>query len=299
MAKVKVSSRIVKSGTSRWFSEAVIPFRHPGTIQLSLRIERLVHHERTAFQDILIFDHAVFGRVLVLDGIVQLTQADEFIYHEMLVHPVFLSHPHPRDVLIIGSGDGGGLREALRHPVREVCLVDIDRRVIELSQEHLGFASAGAFRSRKARVLVQDGRTFIRDCAGRFDVVIVDSTDPVGSSTPLYSEGFYRDVFRALKDEGMLVAQVGTFLDFADIIRTTYRKLARLFPSVQTYRFSIPSYLCGDYCFIAASKAIDLGAPEFEAIERRFGALDRTKRFRYYSPAVHRAACTLPHIWRL
>jgi spermidine synthase len=299
MAKFKVSSRIVRSGRSRWFSEAAIPFRHPGTIRLSLRIERLVHRERSAFQDILIFDHAVFGRVLVLDGIVQLTQADEFIYHEMLVHPVLLSHPDPRDILIIGSGDGGALREVLRHPVREVCLVDIDRRVIELSQEHLGFASAGAFRSRRARVMVQDGQQFIRNYAGRFDIVIVDSTDPVGASTPLYTEGFYRDVFRALKDEGMLVAQVGTFLDFEDIIRTTHRSLARLFPSVQTYRFSIPSYLCGDYCFIAASKAIDLAAPEFEAIERRFAVLARKKRFRYYSPAIHRAACTLPRVWRL
>jgi spermidine synthase len=97
----------------------------------------------------------------------------------------------------------------------------------------------------------------------------------------------------------MLLAQVKTFLDFEDIIRTTHRSLARLFPSVQTYRFSIPSYLCGDYCFIAASKAIDLAAPDFEAVERRFTALDRKRRFRYYSPAVHRAACTLPPIWRL
>jgi spermidine synthase len=299
MGRFKVSSRIVASGTSRWFSEAAIPFRHPGTIRLSLRIDRLVHHERSAFQDILIFDHAVFGRVLVLDGIVQLTQADEFIYHEMLVHPVFLSHPNPRDVLIIGSGDGGALREALRHPVRAVSLVDIDRRVIELSQRHLGFASAGAFRSRRARVLIQDGRHFVRGQVGRFDVVVVDSTDPVGASTPLYTEGFYRDVFRALRDEGILVVQVGTFLDFEDIIRSTHRSLRRLFPSVQTYRFSIPSYLCGDYCFIAASKAIDLAAPEFEAVERRFAALSRRKRFRYYSPAVHRAACTLPRVWRL
>jgi spermidine synthase len=299
VAKFKVSSRIVKSGKSRWFSEAAIPFRHPGTIHLSLRIERLVHHERSAFQDILIFDHAIFGRVLVLDGIVQLTQVDEFIYHEMLVHPVFLSHPNPLDILIIGSGDGGALREALRHPVREVSLVDIDRRVIELSRKHLRFVSAGAFRDRKARVVVQDGREFVRNYEGRFDIVLVDSTDPVGSSTPLYTVEFYRDVFRALKDEGMLVAQVGTFLDFEDIIRTTHRRLARLFPSVQTYRFSIPSYLCGDYCFIGASKAIDLAAPEFEVIERRFAALNRKKRFRYYSPDIHRAACTLPQVWKL
>jgi len=299
MAKFRVSSRIVKSGRSRWFSEAAIPLRHPGTIQLSLLIERLVHRERSPYQDILIFDHAVFGRVLVLDGIVQLTQADEFIYHEMLVHPVFFSHPDPREILIIGSGDGGALREVLRHPVRLASLVDIDRRVIELSQEHLGFASAGAFRSRKAQVIIQDGREFIRNYTGRFDVVLVDSTDPVGASTPLYTEAFYRDVFRALKAEGMMVAQVGTFLDFTDLIRTTYRRLERLFPSVQTYRFSIPSYLCGDYCFIAASKARNLAAPDFKSIRRRFAVLDRKRRFRYYSPDMHRAACTLPRVWRL
>ena len=210
MAKFEVLSRSVKSGRSRWFSEAAIPLRHTRTIDLSLLVKRPVHRERSPLRDILLFDHAVIGRVLVLDG-----------------------------------------------------------------------------------------REFIRNPTGRFDVVLVDSTDPDGSSTPPCTEAFYRDVCRALKSGGMMVAQAGTFLDFTDLIRTTRRRLEGLISSVQTCRWSIPSYLCGAYCSIAASKGRNLAAPGFEATMRRLPVLDPRRRFRYYAPDIHRAACTLPRVWRL
>lgn len=293
----QTASRTVRHNAVRWFDEAAVPIRRPGRIKLGLCMEQILFEGKSAYQDILVFRHAIFGKVLVLNGIVQLTEHDECIYHEMLVHPVLFAHPAPRDILVIGGGDGGVLREALRHPVHNATLVEIDPTVLEVCRTHLPAVARGAFRDPRVRVVVEDGLEFIRHAEDQYDVVIVDSTDDIGPAASLYEEAFYRKVFRSLRADGMLVAQVGPFLDFAEIIRPTAKRLQKLFPVVRPLRFTVPSYLCGDYCFIAASKQADPGEADSARVRRRYAGLQRARAFRYYSPEVHRGCTVMPPMW--
>lgn len=276
-----------------------MPIRRPGRIRLCLRAERVLFEGRSPFQEILVFEHAIFGKVLVLDGIEQLTEFDEHIYHEMLVHPILFSHPAPRDVLVIGGGDGGVLRELLRHPVRSALLVEIDRMVLDVCRKHLPGVARGAFADPRVRVVIEDGHNFLRHRENCYDVVIVDSTDDVGPSAPLFQEAFYRKVFRSLRPDGIMVAQVGPLLDFSEIIRPTARRLRKHFRWVQPYRFTVPSYLCGDYCFLGAAGRTDLAKPDPDRLRRRHARLVDSRPFRYYSPEIHRSSMVMPPMWKL
>lgn len=292
-----MSSQIMTAGNGRWFRESSIPIKQPGRILQSYQIQRILHRKRSDFQEILVFEHAIFGRMLVLDGIVQLAECDECVYHEMLVHPALFSHPAPRDILVIGGGDGGVLREVLRHPVRRVTLVELDPQVVEVARRHLPFAAAGAFENPKVRVVIRDGLEYLRRTEGQFDVIIVDSTDPIGPSTALFGVPFYRRVARRLRPDGVMMAQVGTFLDYTEIVRPTYRRLRQVFASAQIYRFAVPSFLCGDYAFIGAAMRGTLGAPDYAALRRRYRRLEARQGFHFYSPDIHRASMALPPMW--
>lgn len=147
------------------------------------------------------------GRILVLDGIIQLSQIDEFIYHEMLIHPAMFYHQNLKKVLIIGRGNGGVLREILKHPIEEVYSVDIDKKVVEVSEKYLPFVSKGAFKDKRAKVFIADGIKFVKKYKNFFDVIIIDFTDPLGPFLDLFSKNFYQDVFRALTKNGALSVQ--------------------------------------------------------------------------------------------
>ncbi|MDD5145579.1 MAG: polyamine aminopropyltransferase [Candidatus Pacebacteria bacterium] len=281
----------------KWFCEGSVPGKRLGKVRHCFYIDKLVFKGRTPYQEILIFDNSVYGRTFVLDGIVQLSKIDEFIYHEIIVHPIMFSHPSPKKVLIVGGGDGGVLREVLKHPIDEVYLIDIDEKLIEICKKYLPFVSQNSFADKRAKINIGDGMAFVNKFEDFFDVVIIDSNDPIGPSSKLFSQKFYGDVFRALKKDGIMIAQIGSFLDFESMITGTYRKLKKIFPFVYPYKLTMPSYNCGDYCFMGASKGIDLARVDFRNIEKRFQKIQ--KKLKYYSPKIHQASMTLPKIWQI
>ena len=258
---------------------------HSENLVLSFRIKETLHTERSEFQDIAIVDTHQYGRMLLLDSIVQTTEADEFVYHEMITHIPLASHPNPKKVLVVGGGDGGALREILRHDsVEEATLVDIDRRVVELSRQYLP-SIACAFDHPKAKVVIGDGIEYVKQAKNQYDLIIVDSTDPLGPAVGLFAQEFYRDLFAALTDDGMFVAQ--TEPPWADkvFLPQLHRVLHGIFPIVKLYLASIPTYQSGLYSFTVCSKRYD---PTVTQPGKDIGPT------KYYSPAIHQAAFVLP-----
>ncbi len=189
-----------------WFYESLFP-----SVRLGLKVRKVLVSNKSQYQKISILDTYQFGKVLVLDGVVQTTERDEFIYHEILTHLPMLSHPQPDRVLIIGGGDGGILREVLKYPVKEVFLVEIDKKVIELSKTYLSAICRNSFNDRRANIIIDDGVNFVKERKRKFDVVIVDSSDPIGPAKVLFSSKFYTDVFNILShDYGIFVQQTGS-----------------------------------------------------------------------------------------
>lgn len=285
--------------SNKWFCEGAVPGKRFGKIKHCFLINKLIYQGKSPYQDVLIFDNSIYGRVAVLDGIVQLSERDEFIYHETISHPVLFSHPNPEKILIIGGGDGGVLREVLKHPVKEVFLVDIDKKAIGIFKKYVPFVSKGSFNNKRVKIFFEDGRKFIKKFQNCFDVIIVDSNDPMGPSLPLFAGKFYKDVFLALKKEGIMITLIGSLLDFENLIKKTCQKLKKVFPNIQLYRAAIPSYHCGDFCFIGASKKINLGKIDFKKIEKRFKIFPKKHTLNYYSPEIHRTSMIMPKIWRI
>ena len=271
-----------------WFNEAALPGRRHGNVNHGFRVTNLVHSGRTAYQDVLIFDNLVYGRVLVLDGIVQLSTFDERRYHEMLVHPPMLAHPTPRRVLIVGGGDGGTLREVLRHAPREVVMIDLDEEIVSQSARHLPTLSAGAFQDPRVTLLHEDAAVAIERYADCFDVVLIDCNDAIGPSAPLFKSRFYAAVARALRPGGLCGVQVGSFLDL-DFLVSTRRSVAAHLTRTVPLRFTMPSYHCGEYCFFVASRDSDPAGPPPDVLTKRLHARD-IQRLDYYSPAMHHAS---------
>ncbi|MGB4209199.1 MAG: polyamine aminopropyltransferase, partial [Thermovirgaceae bacterium] len=196
-----------------WFTE--YQTRH---LRLGLSITKVLANFQTPFQHLLVVETDQYGRLMALDGAIQVTEKDEFTYHEMLAHVVLTAHPSPRRVLIVGGGDGGSAREAVKHPtVEEVVLVDIDQEVINASKQFFPSLSAG-LEDPKATVLTMDALEYVRGKKSEFDVVIVDSTDPVDFAEGLFREPFYRDVHRALNEEGLVAAQTESPFTDPDIL---------------------------------------------------------------------------------
>ena len=270
-----------------WFTETLYE-----THAQRFEIQNVIYRSQTDQQDLIIFENRQFGRVLALDGIVQTTEHDEFIYHEMLTHTPILAHGAVERVLIIGGGDGGMLRESLIHPVRHVTLVEIDRQVIDLCTTYLPSIGAGSFDDARAHVVIADGARFVAETDDRFDVIIVDSTDPIGPGEALFTEQFYADCKASLTDRGIIVTQNGTPALQPEELNRTMRYLARHFTHVTAYLGVIPSYYGGSMAFgFATDDAENLTVSEDE-LTRRVAKLER--EFRYYSPGVHRAAFVLP-----
>jgi len=273
-----------------WFTE---PCREAGSA-FSLKVVRKLHEEQTPFQRIEIYETERFGNLMVIDGFVMLSSRDNFIYHEMLTHPVLFSHPEPKRVLVIGGGDCGTLREVLRHPeVDEVVQIEIDERVTRLAEEHFP-ELCEANSDPRVRFEFVDGIAWMRDAApGSYDVVIVDSTDPVGPAEGLFTEVFYRDCWNALADGGLLVQQSESPLLHVHILcgmRAALRVAG--FADVQTLFFPQPVYPSGWWSATLAAKDGDgLTFREADAAGRGFAT-------RYYNPAIHRAALAMPEFMK-
>jgi spermidine synthase len=247
-------------------------------------------------QEILVFESASHGRVLVLDGAVQITEADEFVYQEMLAHVPLLAHGEARRVLIIGGGDGGILRRVLEHgTVERAAMVEIDGEVILLAREHMPAIAGGAWSDPRAEVIVGDGLKYLAESPdGAFDVIIVDSTDPVGVAETLFTEQFYRDCARALGRNGLVANQSGVpFMQSRELAESSRRR-ARVFPYATAYIAAVPTYVGGFMALGIAAKQPGLERLPPGVLRQRAQAAGILGRTRYWSPEVQAAAFQLP-----
>lgn len=259
---------------------------HTSDVALSFKVVSTLHSEQTPYQRLDVVETERFGKLLLLDGMVQTTERDEFVYHEMITHPALLTHPCPRRVAVIGGGDGGAVREVLKHDtVERVTLVEIDEKVIAAARRFFPSISSGLDNPRTT-VLVEDGIRHIRETKGAYDVVLIDSTEPVGAAVGLFSQSFYESLYEALTDDGLIVAQTESPFYNADLIRDTNRALRAVFPLVRLYLAFIPTYPSGMWSFTIASKVHD----PLQVDPGRFPDLST----RYFTPAVFRGAFCLP-----
>jgi spermidine synthase len=256
-------------------------------------VDEPLYEERTAHQHLVIFNNRSLGRVLALDGVVQTTQADEFIYHEMMAHVPILAHGNVRRVLIIGGGDGGLLREVLRHcAIERVVLVEIDKSVIDLCRRYLPNHSQGAFDDPRSAIVIDDGMHFLQHANERFDVILTDSTDPEGPAETLFSRSYYAACKNCLSPGGMLVTQNGVAFLQLDEVRTSAEHFNALFRDWHFYSAAVPSYTGGIMTFGWASDDPALRQHDLETLQERLSRSRITTR--YYTPALHLGAFALP-----
>lgn len=260
------------------------------------RVRRELARVRSAFQDIVVFESHTHGRVLALDGVIQITEADEFVYQEMLTHVPLLAHGEVSRVLIIGAGDGGVLKHVLQHrTVTHAVMVEIDGEVIRLAKEFLPGVGAGAWDDPRAEVIVGDGIDYVQQAAGAsFDAIIVDSTDPVGVGEVLFTDEFYSHCARALSGRGLVVNQCGVPFMQADELRETSLRRARFFPHVGAYVAAVPTYVGGFMTLGFAAKSAGLDRVPVGEIQRRASAAGILGTTRYWTPDIHAGAFNLP-----
>ena len=263
------------------------------TVRLSYGADEILVRTTTPYQDVVLLDNERFGRVLLLDGATQLTTADEFIYHEMLAHVPIFSHGDVRDVLIIGGGDCGLAEEVLKHKdIRRVVQVELDPCVVDLSRRYLDEINAGVFADERFQLNIHDGATFIDGMDERFDLVLVDSTDPVGDACKLFSAQFYKNVRRCLRMRGILVVQAGVPFLQPDDFSSAMRNLASVFRYPSCYLLASPSYVGGHLALGWASDSSSPAAVSLDDIRARHAKANL--KLRYYTPEVDRAAFALP-----
>ncbi|MDO8908297.1 MAG: polyamine aminopropyltransferase [Pseudohongiella sp.] len=259
----------------------------------SFRIDEILFEDKSEHQHLLIFRNEQFGRVMALDGIVQTTERDEFIYHEMLTHVPLITHGDAQRVLIIGGGDGGILREVCKHRnVTHITQVEIDRAVIDLARQYLPDHSNGAYDDARANIIIGDGFDFVQTTDERFDVIISDSTDPLGPGEVLFSKDFYAGCQRSLKPGGILVTQNGVPFMQTDELSNTAARLSRLFKDWSFYGAAVPTYIGGLMTFAWASDNPALRQTELSTLKQRWLARGITSR--YYTPELHQASFALP-----
>ncbi|SIO21050.1 spermidine synthase [Rhodovulum sp. ES.010] len=258
----------------------------------SLRVERMLYDSETDHQRLKVFENGTFGRVLTLDDVVQTTEGDNFIYHEMMTHVPILAHGAARRVLIVGGGDGGMAREVLRHEsVEHVTMVEIDGGVVEFSKDYLPMLSKGAFDDPRLTLVIDDGAAFMKSTGDKFDVIIVDSTDPIGPGEVLFTDTFYGHAKRALTERGILVTQNGVPFLQGEELTNTMRAFKALFADWGCYLATIPTYAGGPMAFGWGTDG-DAGAVSAEVLADRFAAARIETA--YYTPEVHKGAFALP-----
>lgn len=257
---------------------------------ITTKISKTLHHEQTDFQTLDVIETEQFGNMLVLDGMVMTTDQDEFVYHEMITHIAMNTHPNPKKVLVVGGGDGGAIREVLRYPsVEKAVLAEIDGGVIEASKKYFPAIAAGLGDSR-VDIQVADGIKHIAEHKNTYDVILVDSTEPVGPAVGLFEKGFYEGIYDALKEDGIMVAQTESPWFNRDLIRRVFRDLSNTFPVTRLYTASIPTYPSGLWSFTIGSKKYD----PLQVNEANLASFDT----KYYRPEMHKTIFELPQFVR-
>ncbi len=265
-----------------WYTEKQTP-NHG----ITSKITQTLHTEKTEFQDLAVIDTEQFGRMLVLDGMVMTTIKDEFVYHEMISMVALNTHPNPEHVMVIGGGDGGAIREIVKHPkVKKATLVEIDGRVIEVSKQYLPEIAGALTNNPKVEVKVEDGIKHINEAVNHYDIILVDSTEPVGPAVGLFALDFYQAVYNALKPDGIMVAQTESPFFNDDLISRVFKDISGVFPITKLYLANIPTYPSGLWSFTMGSKKYD---PE-QVDEANIPNLDT----KYYTPNIHKSVFRLP-----
>jgi len=262
-----------------------------------LRSSKRIETCRTRFQELEIHESPQFGKLFRLDGCFMTSEKEEFVYHENLIHPGLTAHPEPKQVLIIGGGDGGASEEALKHPsVERVTLVELDEKVVDIAREHFGEIHKGVFDNPKLRLLIEDGLKFLATTEERFDLVALDLPDPIGPATALYEEAFFRDCRRALAPGGVLTLHMGSPVSRPDRVREIYQRLGNVFPIVRPYTMFIPLYGCL-WSMACCSQTLDVSAVTPSEVDRRI-ARRALPHLQYYNGATHQAVFALPNFVR-
>jgi spermidine synthase len=264
-----------------WFTE-----EQTKDLTISCRVKQVLHQEQTPFQSLAVLDTDQFGRMLVLDNIIQTTVKDEFIYHEMITHVALNTHPAPKKVLVIGGGDGGAVREIIKHQsIEKAVHCEIDRAVIEASRRFLPEISC-ALDNPRVEIIVDDGIKHVRENKDTYDVIMVDSTDPVGPAVGLFSASFYREIFESLKEDGIFVAQTESPFYNRDLIPGLYKSISGIFPVARLFLAVVPTYAGGLWTFTMGSK-------KYDPLDVNISEIPQMGT-KYYSPAIHRTCFVLP-----
>lgn len=269
-----------------WFTE-----KHTKTRGLSFYIEKKLYHEESPYQTMDIVETTDFGKMMLLDDVIMVTEIDEYVYHEMISHVSLYTHPNPKRVLIIGGGDGGTLREVCKHPeVQTATLVEIDDMVIRGAKQFFPQLAVG-FESPKVEVIVDDGIKYVAECKQKYDIILIDSTDPVGPATGLFRKEFYQSCFNLLNDDGILTVQSESpyIPHLVPIIRDMNQNLASIFPNVYMYLAAIQTYQAGLWSFQTASKKHH-PIKDFQKVAYDIDALELD----YYNEDIHAACFALP-----
>jgi spermidine synthase len=280
-----------------WFTEY---YQSPGTelegTGLTVKVKS-AKSVSTAYQEVMLLETVDYGKMLVIDGAIQTTERDGFIYHEMIVHPAFFTIPERVDsVLIVGGGDGGTLTEVLKHQPRRVDVAEIDKAVVELAMKAFPGASK-AFRDARVKLTFADGKRFVESAErGTYDVILVDCSDPVGPSESLYTESFYTSAKRALKKGGVLITQAGSPFAQNGIHKDIVRKLKSVFKIVKAYLAFIPTYPSGMWSFVFASDTLDPTKVPEDVLKGRYRMFaSREGALNYYNPNIHYGAFAIPN----
>ena len=269
-----------------WFSEF-----HAPDVKHSIRVNRHLYSQRSEYQQIDIFETPEFGRVLALDGNVMLTERDEFIYDEMITHVPMSVHPKVKDVLVIGAGDGGVVKELARYEsIERIDLVEMDPQVIEACRTYLP-ENASRLDDSRVHITYDNALRFIRRCGDRYDLIIVDSNDPFGPSEGYFTKEFYGICYHALREDGIMVNQQGSpfYKHDAEAMQRSHKRIVSTFPISRVYQAHIPTYAAGYWLFGFASKKYH-PVDDFDAKKW----LDLHLRTRYYTTKLHIGAFYLP-----
>lgn len=264
-----------------WLREAQI-----SDAAMTYKVKETLVRKKTNYQDLAIVDTYALGRMLLLDGIVQTTIKDEYVYHEMITHIPLFTHPNPKKVLVVGGGDGGAIREILKHPsVEKAVLCEIDEDVIIECKKYLPEISC-ALENNRCEVFIGDGIKYVHEHKNEFDIVIVDSTDPFGAAEGLFGGSFYKEIYECLTEDGIFVAQTETPFYLPEVVKRVYDDAKAVFPVTKLFMAAIPTYPSGYWSFTIGSKKYD---PENASLPEKIPF-----ETRYYTKKIHKASFALP-----
>ena len=270
-----------------WYTE-----NHTPNVKFSIKVDKQLYSGQSEFQRIDVFESEEFGRFLTLDGYMMLTEKDEFIYHEMMVHVPMAVHPNVKKVLVIGAGDGGVIRELVKYPeIEQIDMVEIDEMVVDVCKEFLPF-TATDFDDERVHLYFQDGLKFVRNKENEYDIIIVDSTDPFGPGEGLFTKEFYGNCYKALTEDGMIVNQHESpfYTEDARAMQRAHKRIVQSFDIGKIYQAHIPTYPSGHWLFGFASKKYH-PLKNFDADRWN----QRGIQTRYYNTELHYGAFALPN----